>query len=472
MTTVARKRLAGPLRCLIAAAFAVAAGCHREPSANGDQRVAAKDCVDRIDTIHDDQQLADAEQELYSYGSDGVQAISGALRMRSYRSKLQMLQVLSAIPDVRTPVLLIDELSSPTAEYRRQALLGLSLFTHPPLGNPLFPHLESKVDSDREWTLYTFTRWKVTDAKPAFLAAAKDPNPDIRMQAARGLRLYPGPDSIQLLQNLMDDKASGVAAEAMISLERIDPNNAKALAKLASLSPSLRRASVNDKEELAAMLGECRSPRAETMLATMLLDPDPRIRSAALGGYIRLGKPRDAKPVVRRLETDIDPGVKARAAQAAAKLDLTEAIPVLRKMVFVRERNTARLAARALKEMGDPLTTGVLIGMTKVPDLEIRRMGAVGEWRMSIGKADYFAIVDEILVSTRSDSVLARLNATEYLGDLPGPQFAARLAEMQHDPDASVRVAAMDALKRQMGMPPGIPPILEHPKPSWVDSPR
>ncbi len=428
--------------------------------------------VAKIEGLRDPKALRDARQDLYSFGPAAVKPLQDPILSVLDHAQPQLIAVYSAIPDELSWATLLRVLHSKFPERRRQALYGLSLLPRPARVNEVLALTKSKTASDREWALYALSQTKDLTTEWAFLALARDPDANVRMQVARGLRLFPGADSARVLKELMDDKASGVALEATLSLGQIDAGNLKVKGRLESFGTALKNGNTDQREEVAQILGESQAPTGETMLAGLLHDPDPRIREVAASAYIRLGHVRDPAPLLRSLETDPDPRVRVRATHAVAMLHVSRALPVLRKMVFGKDRGAARGAAVALKDMCDPMSQGILQGMLKVPDFEIRRMGAVAQMKMSIGKPDYFPLVDQILGEADSATAANRRTAANYMSDLPGPKVEAKLETLEHDPDPSVRLAAMDARKKQMGMSRVLPDILEHPQPSWIDPVR
>lgn len=450
-------------------ALVLLAGCERR-TAGTDIRKEVEERIAKIATLHDPKALRDAREGLYAMGPPAIEPLSDPILSTFDQAQPQLIAALSAIPDPRSDSILFGLLRSRYPDRRRQALHGLALRPLPPPNHLVLVRItRSKLASDREWALYALDRTQDLSTRDAFMARVDDSDPDVRMQAARGLRLFPGAATVTTLERLMDDKMSGVATEAMISLGRIDPGNAKVEAQLRRLQPLVKSGSTNQKEELAPLVAESETPLGETMLASMLGDPDPRVRAAAANAYPRLGSINDPKPLLRSLETDPDPYVRPRVARAIAALRITSAVPIFRKMVFGKNRSDARMAAVALKDICDPMSVGILIGMLKVPDFEIRRLAAVGQMRMAIGKPEYFSLIDQMLADASSPSAESRRAAASYLADLPGPQAAARLEALESDPDAGVRLAAMDGRKKQMGMSRVVPDVIEHPRPSWLD---
>ena len=447
------------------------AGCSHQPSAQ-DMAAGIQVQVAKIEELRDPKALKEARQDLYAFGPAALRPLQEPILSVFDHAQPQLIAVYSAIPDEQTWPILLQVLHSKFPERRRQALYGLSLLPRPVRVNGVLILTKSTSASDREWALYALNQTKDLTSKPAFLALANDPDANVRMQAARGLRLFPGVDSVGVLERLMDDKASGVALEATLSLGRIDAGNAKVKGRLERFSTALKDGTTDQREEVAQVLGESQTPTGEAMLAGLLRDPDPRIRAVAAGAYVRLGHVHDPTPLLRSLQTDPDPHVRMRATHAIALLHIPEAVPIFRKLVFGKDRNAARAAAAALKDMCDPMSQGILQRMLKVPDLEIRRMGAVGQMRMAVPKPDSFPLIDEILADSASDSAEKRRSAANYMSDLPGPRVEAALDTLEHDPNPSVRVAAMDARKKQMGMSRVLPDILEHPQPSWIDPVR
>lgn len=421
--------------------------------------------IEEIQQLKDPKALADARQQIYALGPSVLPSLKTSIASIYDHNQTQLIAAASAFPD--SEALLSTFLRTRDPLRRRQILNGISLMSRPPEAGGVLPLTYSRIASDREWALYALDENNDLDARSAFLRLTKDPDPNVRMQAARGLRHFPGPDSVAALEQLMDEKESGITMEATVSLGRIDPANPKVKQRLESLSPILRNGSPNQKEELAQIFGESQTPTGEAMLAQMLADPDPRVRLLAAAAYARLRHVHNAGPLLRSMNTDPDPHVRAQAAHTLGVQHVSAALPDFRKMVFSKNRDAARAAAAALKDMDDPMSAGILMAMLKVPDYEIRRLSAVAQMQMSLGRPDYFPIVDQILDDSTSESPDVRKTAASYLKDLPGPQAAGKLEALESDPDPSVRLAAMEARKKQIGMCRILPDILDHPRPSW-----
>jgi len=460
---VARSTLVG-----LACAF-VLCGCGGSPTsrATGD----AAQYVNDLNNATTPDDVNKAAESLYACGPRAIDPILNALGEYDSKNKPELVAVLSAIPDPSTPALLARQLQSRDPKVRAQACYGLSFY---PKGQPfqVAPLLTRKINSDREWGLYVLARSKNVNRLEYLLAGLKDEDVTVRAIAARGLRDFPGASTVKLLTPLVDAKDEMLSGEALISLARIDPNNPLVAKKLAIIFGNLKNADVGAKQDVAQFLGETNHPLAETLLAKMMSDPDPRVRTAAAQGYSRMGKIKDPEPLVNALGKDPDMSVRVAVAKAASKLNVDEIMQPLNAMLIGKDSNLKKLASETLPTMRTLTSVFPLIMIDRdAKRLEFRREAAIGMSNHGMIGHTYGEI-DKIIRLSESKNVEERLQAAECLGKMEGPRYYVAVTRLERDDDPQVRLAAMDAYKRQMGYPRILPKIVDKPQPSWLDFPR
>ena len=176
--------------------------------------------------------------------------------------------------------------------------------------------------------------------------ALKNPDPDIRLSAARGAaqsgsgREVEGLFEFALSQNLLVRilLAEGLRRHAFFLCERAVP------AVLKSSDPERVLAALE-----ILMSWECAIPFSD--VAGLIEHPDRRIRIQALKLVPVVPQDPKNRSAVLRALGDADAEIGAAAALSAGKMKMTEALSDLAKLVRTASRDLARSAAAALASM-------------------------------------------------------------------------------------------------------------------------
>ena len=179
-----------------------------------------------------------------------------------------------------------------------------------------------------------------------------------------------------------------------------------------------------------------------------LEDPDPKVRSAALGALERLGDLTDHHVAAALLDTD--PGVRRRAAEAAAHRPGVD----LRRALVDPDDLVVEVAAFAAGEQEDPgeEVLALLVGLAEghedalVREAAVAALGALGD---PVG-------LPAILAATH-DKPAVRRRAVLALAPFEGPEVDAALEAALTDRDWQVRQAAEDLLGRDPSVEPWSP---------------
>ncbi|HUF31789.1 MAG TPA: HEAT repeat domain-containing protein [Acidimicrobiales bacterium] len=170
---------------------------------------------------------------------------------------------------------------------------------------------------------------------------------------------------------------------------------------------------------------------------SLLRDPDPTVRSTALGALTRMGAATDDD--VRRALTDTDPSVRRRAlADAVAR----PSVPIVAALDDT-DPTVVEQAAWACGEREDA-GGGALDALVRVAtshDDALCREAAVA----ALGAIGDPAGLDAILAATH-DRATVRRRAVIALAPFEGPEVDAALARATSDRDWQVRQAAEDLL--------------------------
>jgi HEAT repeat protein len=191
-------------------------------------------------------------------------------------------------------------------------------------------------------------------------------------------------------------------------------------------------ASPADRRRQAAVAGHAGDAgEARALLA----DPDPAVRSTALGALARLGQAAAAD--VRAALADADPIVRRRACRVAIPLAEVDLTPLLADP----DAGVVEVAAWALGERGEAAVDAVpalaqVAGGHDDPlcrEAAVAALGAIGDERG----------LPAILAATR-DKPAIRRRAVIALAPFGGPDVDAALARALEDRDWQVRQAAED----------------------------
>jgi len=172
-------------------------------------------------------------------------------------------------------------------------------------------------------------------------------------------------------------------------------------------------------------------------------DPDPRVRTAALGALARAGGRRRATTAWRRALADPAPGVRRRAAELAPALS-APARPLL-ELLGDDDVTVTEAAAWALGELGpaavDAGATAALVAVAGEHDDPLAREAAVA----ALGALGDPAGLPALLAACR-DKPAVRRRAVLALSPFTGPAVDAALRTALDDRDWQVRQAAEDLL--------------------------
>jgi cyclophilin family peptidyl-prolyl cis-trans isomerase/HEAT repeat protein len=145
----------------------------------------------------------------------------------------------------------------------------------------------------------------------------------LRIEAMAALGSVAGPDSLDLMLDLVSDTSPAVRGAAMRALARLDPQTF--LATLSGLDPD-RDWTVRSAQ--AAALASLPDAQGVPRLTLLLADKDLRVVPAVLAGLVTAKAPAVDQLLLERLKAD-DFVVRAAAATGLADLKLAAAVPAL-----------------------------------------------------------------------------------------------------------------------------------------------
>ena len=197
--------------------------------------------------------------------------------------------------------------------------------------------------------------------------------------------------------------------------------------------------------------------QAKNLLETLLLDPDPDVRSDAMAGFARLAGPEDTPTLRRSLEGDPVREVKLAAIDALARLSDAASVDLLRALVLSRAED--RVAWE--DEDGD---------WDDWLDIQIAVIDALGRMDVQDAIKDMLAARDDefgqtldipvfnalgrmgnegaiwLLAVTQTEIGLARKRAVGVLADMAPDALRDHVPELLGSDDAELRIIAVRLL--------------------------
>ncbi len=234
---------------------------------------------------------------------------------------------IQRLPDPRSGPALLALLATPGRFTASFAARGLAVIKAPAAAMPLRTIVEKRAAHPVVviQALRALAAMNDTTAAPAVTAIVTDfrADPTLRLEAMTALSVLAGPDSLDLMLDLISDQSPIVRGFAIRTLARIDP---EALLTTLSGLDAEREWTVRAAE--AAALATVPPAGAEARLRLLLQDRDLRVVAAAMSALIASKAPWAAAELTDRLRTD-DFAIRAAAARGLAALKVTAAVPAL-----------------------------------------------------------------------------------------------------------------------------------------------
>jgi HEAT repeat protein len=270
----------------------------------------------------------------------------------------------------------------------------------------------------------------------ALLDGLRRPNATVRAAAARGLAQVEGTAALQPLLAALEDRDAWVRYYAARALGRhAFPDALAALAQLAQGDPAhhVRAAAIE-------ALGRVGGARVVSILAPLAEVADRDLARAALGALGVVGHPDALPPLLNALRSPL-PGRQLDAVRALAERGGAGAAGALQWAAASDANPAVMLAAiEALARLATPEALAALVSLTA----DATRREACVAALAQTGEAH----ADQIARGLEHAQIGVRCAVVDALARMKRPYASELLATALDDPEAVVRLAAVQALTR------------------------
>ena len=339
-------------------------------------------------------------------------------------------------------------LRDPNALVRAHAADALRRFSVPEALPVLLPMLQDPEEEVRVAAAVTAGDLGAPQSLPVLFEALRHGAFHRRRQAAASLCALGDAAAVPTLMDALTDPSRAVQEQAAVALGSLgDPRAVPALIDALGAPNIMAEERRGLREDLVRALGVLGDRRAVPALIRALKDYDKHVRDAALSSLAELGGPQAEDALIDLLDSNIfqaRPDISAWVAiRNLGRMGAVRAMPVLRLVLEEGQLELAPEAARALRQLGDTITTGDVLAWLSSTNSD-RRLRAV---------LTLPALVDRDalphLLSALCDSDAAvRAEAARQLGYLDdGSAIPALTDALQGEEEVeAVREAIRDAL--------------------------
>ncbi|MFZ2957127.1 MAG: HEAT repeat domain-containing protein [Candidatus Ozemobacteraceae bacterium] len=332
------------------------------------------------------------------------------------------LQVTSHLPSA--PVIqkifavLLDLLTGPNPEIRRQALISIARLRGEIAADVVFERY--RVDNLEEYLALAVSRLDPERAATVLVEALSDPNPEARLAAATALSQGSREPAVRALSEALDgylnpSKKAGATDQPLLSED--------------TLTNAVRA------------LGELGLPMCISQLRKFVLtETNPRVRAsatAALGRHITDGMLQ----MFQNLCKDPDARVRANAVEALSNLDNPSIVVVLQPSLYDSHQRVRANAIKAIWKYGDYEVSDAIKEMLVHPS-KAQRVSAV----YAIGEIHAKVFLKALVPFLKDPDPDLRRNAIISIRKFGQSEAAKGLNGMLADPESEVRTQAIHAL--------------------------
>ncbi len=228
---------------------------------------------------------------------------------------------------------------------------------------------ELRLDSSSKGADKSLTREQQDSLRAvvrALMAAAKDPEVEVRRAALQSLARYEDRSSISVFREALRDQDQEIRSTAIEALAEF-----KDRSSVGEIAAMLRDENVEVRRSAAEAMGELPARGVMDQLIVALRDPDAEVREGIVRALENLKDPAAEGPLVLALK-DPKPKVRARAVSALHELDLPNPPSPLLEMLRDQNADVRHEAAHAVAHYKDVRAVPILRAMLEDPDGEVR----------------------------------------------------------------------------------------------------
>ncbi len=246
------------------------------------------------------------------------------------------------------------------------------------------------------------------------------------------LREFAGTEAVEYLIAMVESSDLKIKVASVVMLGFVGDLRALAVLVKGCGDENLQFASLAALRNLGEVVGAMLVDRYNNA------DEDERCIIVYIAGEIRLPETR---AIVTAALTDSAVMVRALAAEAIGRSELTELIPLLVKVLSddnaeVRRRATTALVRLATVARENVAASAVQLSESDNPDCRLQAVKLFGALKEA----------GQLTFLSKDEDYLVRREAIAALGDIKSPESASRLAMALADEEADVRLAAATAL--------------------------
>ena len=333
--------------------------------------------------------------------------------------------------------LLLERCRDEDENVRRAAIEHIPYLEDDRVTPTLVDAIENETPRVRAAAASAFAQVEGDGPLPHLLKALKDPDSWVRYFAARSIGHHRYGESLDALAEVAKkDEASHVRIAAVDSLGKVDEPRAVAvlLSFVQSSDLDLARAALKS-------LGQINHPEALPPLLKVLRSPDARLRLEALQALSAHGEREAIEAMQWMAAADSESEVAQAAIDALARLATPESIAAL--VNLTTETACREASLNALAGLGEQKIELIGNGLKHAQSSARRSVvEALGRMKHPRASEALSGALDDEEASVR----LAAVNALAHLGSRSAERKL--LALMRADPDTAVRRAAKKALSR------------------------
>jgi HEAT repeat protein len=280
-----------------------------------------------------------------------VEAVLDAVRRGSLERDDAVRRILECGPESALHLAALLEPLDP--ELRGFAVQCLSLLKNPDTLPALIKLCDSEDPGVRVSTAALAGMLGDKGAGRRLRGLLKDREPAVRAAAASAIDKLDDPAGLEHVAPLCADphpEARAAALDATVQLARRHDLRENLLW---ALDRALRWPPKGGETDILKAVGATGDPEAWTLAARHLASPSEKARAAAAMAIGQLGAVEASKAVLEQMAGETRPEPRIQLAQAAERLKLMEAAPILMEWLSETDESTRRAALRALRGMTD-----------------------------------------------------------------------------------------------------------------------